>query len=39
MTDSKSEIVVYQGPDKAGLVAQAEPVTARWDRSRKQRCY
>src|SRR5271166_2176005 len=29
MADSKSEIVVYSGPDRAGLVAQGEPVTAR----------
>ena len=29
MTDSKSEIVVYQGSDRAGLVARGEPVTAR----------
>jgi integrase/recombinase XerD len=29
MTESKSEIVVYQGPDEAGLVPRAEPVTAR----------
>ena len=29
MADSKSEIVVYQGSDEAGLVARGEPVTAR----------
>ena len=29
MADSKSEIVVYQVPDGAGLVARDEPVTAR----------
>ena len=29
MADSKSEIVVYQGPDLAGLTARDEPVTAR----------
>ena len=29
MTQSKSEIVVYQGPDEAGLAVRGEPVTAR----------
>jgi integrase/recombinase XerD len=29
MSEKKSEIVVYQGTDQAGLVARGEPVTAR----------
>ena len=29
MADSKSEIVVYSGPDRGGLAARGEPVTAR----------
>ena len=29
MADSKSEIVVYSGPDQGGLAARSEPVTAR----------
>ena len=29
MSDSKSEIVVYQGADRGGLTARSEPVTAR----------
>ena len=29
MSDTKSEIVVYRGPDQGGLTARGEPVTAR----------
>ena len=28
MSDTKTEIVVYRGPDRAGLTARGEPVTA-----------
>jgi hypothetical protein len=29
MTDTKTEITVYRGPDQAAPMAQGEPVTAR----------